>query len=152
MQEMLKPTSMLKARGLGASCALITDGRFSGATSGLSIAHVSPEALAGGAIGLVHDGDMIEIDVPARSIRLVVSDDELGKRRKAMDLLDHRGWRPIARHRRVSFALRAYAALATSASQGAVRDEALLPDRWGNDVSFITAVASAPLEAGYDEE
>ena len=136
MQEMLKPTSMLKARGLGAACALVTDGRFSGATSGLSIGHVSPEASAGGPIGLVRNGDLIQIDVPNRSIRLVVSDDQLATREAEMNARGPDAWRPVSRDRRVSFALRAYAAFASSASRGAVRDEALLPDRWGRSASM----------------
>jgi dihydroxy-acid dehydratase len=131
MQEMLKPTTLLKARGLGATCALITDGRFSGATSGLSIGHVSPEASSGGAIGLIEDGDKIIIDVPARSIMLDIPDAELAHRREQMIVRGAEAWRPLDRDRRVSFALRAYAAFATSASHGAVRDETLLPDRWG---------------------
>jgi len=122
MQEMLAPTSMIKARGLGAKCALVTDGRFSGATSGLSIGHVSPEAAAGGAIALIEDGDTVEIDIPNRCIRLAVSDAELAKRRQAMDARGAGAWKPKARDRAVSTALRAYAALATSASRGAVRD------------------------------
>ncbi|HEX2905116.1 MAG TPA: dihydroxy-acid dehydratase [Jatrophihabitans sp.] len=118
MQEMLYPTSFLKGRGLGARCALITDGRFSGGTSGLSIGHVSPEAAAGGTIGLVEDGDQIEIDIAARSIRLLVPDDELARRRAERDGL---GWAPLKRDRTVSAALRAYAALAQSADKGAAR-------------------------------
>ncbi|KIQ10903.1 dihydroxy-acid dehydratase [Rhodococcus sp. MEB064] len=117
MQEMLYPTAFLKGRGLGASCALITDGRFSGGTSGLSIGHVSPEAAAGGVIALVEDGDSITIDIPRRSITLDVADDELARRRSALD-----GFRPRDRQREVSVALRAYAALALSADKGAVRD------------------------------
>lgn len=117
MQEMLYPTAFLKGRGLGASCALITDGRFSGGTSGLSIGHVSPEAAAGGVIALVEDGDSITIDIPRRSITLDVADDELARRRSALD-----GFRPLDRQREVSVALRAYAALALSADKGAVRD------------------------------
>lgn len=150
MQEMLKPTSMLKARGLGATCALVTDGRFSGATSGLSIGHVSPEASSGGCIGLVRDGDPIEIDVAGRSIRLAISDEELAARRTEMDADVGDAWRPIARDRKVSFALRAYAAFATSASRGAVRDEALLPDRWGRTRESETAVAASQF-AGVDQ-
>jgi dihydroxy-acid dehydratase len=118
MQEMLYPTSFLKGRGLGQACALVTDGRFSGGTSGLSIGHVSPEAAAGGLIGLVEDGDMIEIDIPARSIRLAVDDDVLARRRAARDAA---GWQPADRDRPVSPALRAYAAMALSADQGAAR-------------------------------
>ncbi|MDC7808307.1 dihydroxy-acid dehydratase [Luteimonas sp BLCC-B24] len=126
MQEMLYPTSYLKSKGLGAKCALLTDGRFSGGTSGLSIGHVSPEAAAGGTIALVRDGDRIRIDIPARSIALRVDDAELAARRSAQYPL---GWRPKhARPRRVSTALRAYALLATSADKGAVRDRALLGD------------------------
>jgi dihydroxy-acid dehydratase len=118
MQEMLYPTSFLKGRGLGASCALITDGRFSGGTSGLSIGHVSPEAAAGGVIGLVEDGDQIAIDVPNRSITLLVDDEELHRRRTARNEL---GWKPAHRDRPVSTALRAYAHFALSADQGAAR-------------------------------
>jgi dihydroxy-acid dehydratase len=131
MQEMLKPTTLLKALGLGARCALITDGRFSGATSGLSIGHISPEASSGGAIGLIEDGDTIVIDVAGRTIELGVTDAVLDTRRARMETLGIDAWRPHARDRSVPFALRAYAAFATSASRGAVRDEALLPDRWG---------------------
>ena len=121
MQEMLYPTAFLKGRGLGAKCALITDGRFSGGTSGLSIGHVSPEAAAGGAIALVRDGDRISIDIPNRTIDLDVSFEELHDRRAE---LQHTlgGYRPADRERKVSLALRAYAAMATSADKGAVRD------------------------------
>ncbi len=122
MQEMLYPTSYLKSKGLGKACALITDGRFSGGTSGLSIGHVSPEAAEGGAIGLVEESDRIEIDIPNRSIRLAVSDEELTRRRAAMVAKGARAWKPLNRERAVSAALRAYAALTTSASRGAVRD------------------------------
>ena len=123
MQEMLYPTSYLKSKGLGASCALITDGRFSGGTSGLSIGHVSPEAAEGGEIGLVRDGDTIEIDIPNRTINLAVSDEELAARRAAMEAKGDAAWHPAApRQRKVSVALRAYAAMATSAARGAVRD------------------------------
>jgi dihydroxy-acid dehydratase len=119
MQEMLYPTSYLKSRGLGKTCALITDGRFSGGTSGLSIGHASPEAAQGGTIGLVRDGDIIEIDIPNRTINLAVSDDELAVRRAEQDA---RGWKPAApRERNVTLALRAYAAFASSADKGAVR-------------------------------
>ncbi|MDR3507188.1 MAG: dihydroxy-acid dehydratase [Caulobacteraceae bacterium] len=119
MQEMLYPTSYLKSKGLGKACALITDGRFSGGTSGLSIGHVSPEAEEGGLIGLVRDGDRIEIDIPGRSIRLAVPQDEIDRRRAAKGPLP---WAPAAqRPRKVSTALRAYAAFATSAAKGAVR-------------------------------
>ena len=124
MQEMLKPTGMLRARGLDKSCALVTDGRFSGASSGLSIGHVSPEAAEGGLIGLVRDGDAIEIDIPARTIRLDVADDEIARRRADELARGERAWRPAARERTVSRALRAYAAHATNASTGAVRDPA----------------------------
>jgi dihydroxy-acid dehydratase len=121
MQEMLYPTSYIKSKGLGKACALITDGRFSGGTSGLSIGHVSPEAAQGGAIGLVEEGDLIEIDIPNRSIHLAVSDAVLAARRVAME--NHaRPWTPVNRNRAVSVALRAYAAMTTSASTGAVRD------------------------------
>ncbi|KAB7769692.1 dihydroxy-acid dehydratase [Xanthomonas maliensis] len=124
MQEMLYPTSYLKSKGLGKQCALLTDGRFSGGTSGLSIGHASPEAAAGGAIGLVRDGDRIRIDIPQRSIHLLVSDEELAARGAEQDA---KGWRPVQpRTRKVSTALKAYALLATSADKGAVRDKALL--------------------------
>jgi dihydroxy-acid dehydratase len=120
MQEMLYPTSYLKSKGLGKACALITDGRFSGGTSGLSIGHVSPEAAEGGTIGLVEAGDRIRIDIPNRTIELLVSDETLAERRKAQDA---KGWKPAApRKRKVSTALRAYAAFATSAARGAVRE------------------------------
>ncbi len=122
MQEMLYPTSYLKSKGLGKACALITDGRFSGGTSGLSIGHVSPEAAEGGLIALVEDGDRVEIDIPARSIRLAVPDAVLAERRAAMEARGDRAWRPQARERRVSSALQAYAAFTTSAARGAVRD------------------------------
>ncbi len=120
MQEMLYPTSYLKSKGLGKACALLTDGRFSGGTSGLSIGHVSPEAAAGGTIGLVRDGDIIQIDIPNRSIHLQVDDDLLAERRKFQDEL---GWKPeMQRPRKVSAALKAYGLMATSADKGAVRD------------------------------
>ncbi|MDQ7260842.1 dihydroxy-acid dehydratase [Paracoccus sp. PS-1] len=123
MQEMLYPTSYLKSKGLGKACALITDGRFSGGTSGLSIGHVSPEAAAGGTIGLVRDGDLIEIDIPNRSIRLAVPEDELAARRTEQDA---KGWKPAQpRQRQVSAALKVYAQFAASADKGAVR---ILPD------------------------
>ena len=121
MQEMLYPTSYLKSKGLGKSCALVTDGRFSGGSSGLSIGHVSPEAAEGGLIGLVQDGDLIEIDIPARSIRLLVEDTELARRRAAMEAKGAQAWKPAKRSRKVSTALKAYAALTTSAARGAVR-------------------------------
>ena len=120
MQEMLYPTSFLKGRGLGQKCALITDGRFSGGTSGLSIGHVSPEAASGGAIGLIEDGDRIVIDIPSRVIHLEVSDEELTERRAKQEARE-RPWTPVNRDRQVSAALRAYASMATSASDGAVR-------------------------------
>lgn len=120
MQEMLYPTSYLKSKGLGAACALLTDGRFSGGTSGLSIGHASPEAAEGGEIGLVENGDMIEIDIPNRTIHLAVSDEELSHRRAAQDA---KGWKPAQeRPRQISTALKAYAAMTTSAARGAVRD------------------------------
>ena len=123
MQEMLYPTSYLKSKGLGKACALITDGRFSGGTSGLSIGHVSPEAAEGGAIGLVENGDRIEIDIPARTIKLLVSDEELAHRRAAMQHKGADAWNPAKpRKRNVTTALKAYAALTTSASRGAVRE------------------------------
>jgi dihydroxy-acid dehydratase len=122
MQEMLYPTSYLKSKGLGKACALITDGRFSGGTSGLSIGHVSPEAAEGGTIGLVAEGDAIAIDIPNRRIELLVSSDELAMRRRAMDARGDSAWRPVARERQVSQALQAYAAMTTSAAHGAVRD------------------------------
>ncbi|MGV6860058.1 MAG: dihydroxy-acid dehydratase [bacterium] len=122
MQEMLYPTSYLKSKGLGKACALITDGRFSGGTSGLSIGHASPEAAEGGAIGLVEEGDTINIDIPARSIELAISDEELAARREAMEARGRDAWKPVNRDRQVSSALRAYAAMTTSASRGAVRD------------------------------
>jgi dihydroxy-acid dehydratase len=122
MQEMLYPTSYIKSRGLGKACALLTDGRFSGGTSGLSIGHVSPEAAEGGLIGLVEDGDSIVIDIPARSIHLDVPDDELAHRRERQEERDADAWTPAARDRQVSLALQAYAALTTSAARGAVRD------------------------------
>ena len=124
MQEMLYPTSYLKSKGLGKACALLTDGRFSGGTSGLSIGHASPEAAAGGAIGLVREGDKILIDIHQRAINLLVSDDELATRRAEQDKL---GWKPAQpRPRKVTTALKAYALLATSADKGAVRNKALL--------------------------
>ena len=122
MQEMLYPTSYLKSKGLGKACALITDGRFSGGTSGLSIGHVSPEAAEGGLIGLVQTGDTIEIDIPTRKIHLAVSDEVLAERRSAMLAKGKGAWKPQPRQRKVSTALRAYAAFATSAARGAVRD------------------------------
>ncbi|MEW7984517.1 MAG: dihydroxy-acid dehydratase [Candidatus Thiodiazotropha sp.] len=122
MQEMLYPTSYLKSKGLGKACALITDGRFSGGTSGLSIGHCSPEAAEGGNIGLVEEGDIIEIDIPGRSIQVALGDDLLQQRRETMIARGNRAWRPVGRERAVSQALKAYAALTTSAARGAVRD------------------------------
>ena len=122
MQEMLYPTSYLKSKGLGKACALITDGRFSGGTSGLSIGHVSPEAAEGGLIGLVENGDRIEIDIPNRTIRLAVDDAVLAERRVAMEARGPEAWHPGPRKRKVTPALRAYAAFTTSAARGAVRD------------------------------
>jgi dihydroxy-acid dehydratase len=122
MQEMLYPTSYLKSKGLGKACALITDGRFSGGTSGLSIGHVSPEAAEGGAIALVRDGDVIDIDIPQRCINIAISEEQLAARRRDMEVRGDHAWRPSAREREVSAALKAYAALTTSASRGAVRD------------------------------
>ncbi len=123
MQEMLYPTTYLKSMGLGKECALLTDGRFSGGTSGLSIGHASPEAANGGTIGLVKDGDTISIDIPSRSITLDVAESELATRRAEQDKL---GWKPADRERTVSLALKAYANLATSADKGAVRDKSKL--------------------------
>jgi len=130
MQEMLYPTSYLKSKGLGKACALLTDGRFSGGTSGLSIGHASPEAAEGGAIGLVETGDVIEIDIPGRTINLAVSDAELERRRAAQDA---KGWQPATpRKRVVSQALQAYAAMTTSAARGAVRDVSQIKGNAGN--------------------
>ena len=126
MQEMLYPTSYLKSKGLGKSCALLTDGRFSGGTSGLSIGHASPEAAAGGEIGLVQNGDSIKIDIPNRTIDVLISDEEMEARRQEQN---SKGWKPVeARPRKVSAALKAYAMLATSADKGAVRDLAKLEE------------------------
>jgi dihydroxy-acid dehydratase len=120
MQEMLYPTSYLKSKGLGKVCALVTDGRFSGGTAGLSIGHVSPEAAEGGNIGLIETGDTVVIDIPNRTIRFEISEDEMARRRGARAA---KGWKPaLPRNRRVSAALKAYAALVTSADRGAVRD------------------------------
>jgi dihydroxy-acid dehydratase len=121
MQEMLYPTSYIKSKGLGKVCALVTDGRFSGGTSGLSIGHVSPEAAEGGLIGLVEENDRVEIDIPARSIHLAVPDETIAARRSAMAEKGKGAWKPPARPRKISTALRAYAAMATSAARGAVR-------------------------------
>ena len=123
MQEMLYPTSYLKSKGLGKVCALVTDGRFSGGSSGLAIGHLSPEAAEGGTVGLVEEGDKIEIDIPNRRIHLHVSDDELARRRAAMEAKGDTAWQPAQpRKRNVTAALKAYAAMATSAARGAVRD------------------------------
>ncbi|WP_038052017.1 dihydroxy-acid dehydratase [Thioalkalivibrio sp. ALJ1] len=122
MQEMLYPTSYLKSKGLGKECALITDGRFSGGTSGLSIGHVSPEAAQGGAIALVEEGDTIVIDIPGREVRIDVDDATLAARRQAMEARGPKAWKPEARNRPVTQALRAYALMTTSAAFGAVRD------------------------------
>ena len=118
MQEMLYPTSYLKGVGLGPKCALITDGRFSGGSSGLSLGHISPEAASGGAIGLVRDGDIIDISIPNRSITLDVPEDELAARRAEQDA---KGWKPVDREREVSVALKVFASLAQSADKGAAR-------------------------------
>jgi len=127
MQEMLYPTSYLKSKGLGKACALLTDGRFSGGTSGLSIGHASPEAAAGGAIGLIEQGDIINIDIPQRTINVALSDEELADRRAAMDALGDKAWQPKeVRPRKVSAALKVYAMMTTSADKGAVRDLSLL--------------------------
>ena len=122
MQEMLYPTSYLKSRHLGKSCALLTDGRFSGGTSGLSIGHASPEAANKGNIGLVRTGDMIEIDIPNRTINVGLTDAELADRRKEMEARGANAWKPEKRNRLVSKALQAYAKMASSADKGAVRD------------------------------
>ena len=127
MQEMLYPTSYIKSKGLGMACALLTDGRFSGGTSGLSIGHASPEAAAGGAIGLIENGDKILIDIPNRGINVLISDEELATRRTAMEARGKLAWKPVkSRPRKVSASLKAYALLATSADKGAVRDLSML--------------------------
>jgi dihydroxy-acid dehydratase len=122
MQEMLYPTSYIKSKGLGKACALFTDGRFSGGSSGLVIGHASPEAAEGGAIGLVEEGDTIDIDIPARTIDLCVAPAVMAERRAAMEGKGAHAWKPANRQRVVSQALQAYAALTTSADRGAVRD------------------------------
>ena len=122
MQEMLYPTSYLKSKDLGKVCALLTDGRFSGGTSGLSIGHASPEAAEGGAIGLIEEGDTIEIDIPNRTIHLAITDEEMSHRRAHMEAKGKLAWKPVNRERHISPALRAYAAMSTSAARGAVRD------------------------------
>ncbi|AHG80000.1 Dihydroxy-acid dehydratase [Mannheimia varigena USDA-ARS-USMARC-1388] len=126
MQEMLYPTSYLKSMGLGKKCALLTDGRFSGGTSGLSIGHASPEAASGGAIALINDGDTVSIDIPNRSINLMISDEELAARRAEMEARGDKAWKPVSREREVSFALKVFGHFATSADKGAVRDKSLL--------------------------
>ena len=127
MQEMLYPTSYLKSKGLGKACALLTDGRFSGGTSGLSIGHASPEAAGGGAIALVEAGDIIEIDIPARSINVAISDEVLASRRAEMEARGDMAWKPSeSRPRKVSAALKVYAKMVTSADKGAVRDLSLI--------------------------
>ncbi len=129
MQEMLYPTSYLKSKGLGKSCALITDGRFSGGSSGLCLGHISPEAAAGGALALVEEGDTIEIDIPRRLLRVDLSAQELSRRRLRMEARGAAAWKPRARDRQVSRALQAYAAMTTSAAQGAVRSLARLQEK-----------------------
>ena len=126
MQEMLYPTSYLKAKGLDKICALITDGRFSGGTSGLCIGHVSPEAASGGAIALIEEGDPIEIDIPNRTLKIAISDEELAKRRTQMEAKGAKAWKPLTRDRQVTPALKFYAKMTTSADKGAVRDLSLL--------------------------
>ncbi len=125
MQEMLYPTTYLKSMGIGKECALLTDGRFSGGTSGLSIGHASPEAASGGAIGLIRDNDIITIDIPGRSINLEISEQEMAERRAEQDKI---GWKPVSRERKVSLALKAFASMATSADKGAVRDTSMFED------------------------
>jgi dihydroxy-acid dehydratase len=122
MQEMLYPTSYIKSKGLGKACALVTDGRFSGGTSGLSIGHVSPEAAAGGEVGLVQDGDIIEINIPERSINVLISEDELARRKAAELARGDKAYTPKSRERYISKALKAYAKMVTSADTGAVRE------------------------------
>lgn len=132
MQEMLYPTTYLKSMGLGKACALITDGRFSGGTSGLSIGHISPEAANGGVIALVEQGDIIEIDIPQRTIALKITDDELATRKANMLAKGSQAWQPKNRIRPISYALKNYAMLATSADKGAVRNRALLDSMFAN--------------------
>jgi dihydroxy-acid dehydratase len=139
---MLYPTSFLKGKGLGRECALITDGRFSGGTSGLSICHMAPEAAAGGVIALVEDGDRITIDIPRRDLMLGVPDSDLAARRERL-LARLRGYRPADRQRPVSAALQAYAAMATSASAGAARDVSLLGDRPVEPIEPVEPAAPA---------
>jgi len=138
MQEMLYPTSFLKGKGLGAACALVTDGRFSGGTSGLSIGHISPEAAEGGLIALVEEGDRIRIDVPERRIDLLVSDAEIERRRGAMATRGPEAYRPV-RERSVSAALKAYALMTTSAARGAVRDISQLQSKPAGPTSVAPA-------------
>jgi len=126
MQEMLYPTSYLKSKGLDKLCALITDGRFSGGTSGLCIGHVSPEAAAEGPIGLIEEGDSIEIDIPNRTIAIAIPDEQLAARRRQMDAKGLKAWQPEYRNRTVTPALKFYALMTTSADKGAVRNLALL--------------------------
>ncbi|MBQ3678781.1 MAG: dihydroxy-acid dehydratase [Succinivibrio sp.] len=126
MQEMLYPTSYIKSVGLGKKCALVTDGRFSGGSSGLSIGHVSPEAANGGNIGLLEENDLIEIDIPNRTIRMAVSDEELAARRAKMEAKGKNAWQPVNRDREITFALKAYGKLASSADKGGVRDRSKL--------------------------
>ncbi|WP_372599674.1 dihydroxy-acid dehydratase [Amphritea sp.] len=131
MQEMLLPTSLLKAKGLATSCALLTDGRFSGATSGLSIGHTSPEAANGGAIGLIEDGDLIRLDIPGRSINIVISEAGLDERRAQMEARGNRAWKPSApRKRNVTLSLKAFGMLATSADKGGVRNRELINEQF----------------------
>ena len=140
MQEMLYPTTYLKSMGLGKECALITDGRFSGGTSGLSIGHISPEAASGGTIALIENGDVISIDIPQRSIQLELSDAELNKRREKMQTKASSAWQPHERVRPISYALKNYAMLATSADKGAVRNRALLDTYNLSSICNSTAV------------
>ncbi|MBB4285504.1 dihydroxy-acid dehydratase [Roseospira goensis] len=148
MQEMLYPTSYLKSMGLGKDCALVTDGRFSGGTSGLSIGHASPEAAAGGGIALVEPGDIIDIDIPARTIAVRVDAEDLARRRAAMEARGAAAWRPMDRQRAVSPALRAYAALTTSADRGAVRDVSQIePGGAGAETAASQGAATRRLEA-----
>jgi len=126
MQEMLYPTSYLKSTGMDKACALVTDGRFSGGTSGLSVGHVSPEAASGGAIGLVEEGDPIEIDIRNRTLAIILPAEELAKRRREMEARGAKAWKPLSRDREVTPALKFYAKLTTSADKGAVRDLTLL--------------------------
>ena len=139
MQEMLYPTSYLKSKALAKSCALLTDGRFSGGSSGLSIGHVSPEAAEGGLIGLVETGDVIKIDIPNRSVELRVDEATLNQRYHSMDAKEGQAWQPAARARKVSAALQAYAALTSNAARGAVRDVTQVQHRAGGRRAFPAA-------------